>query len=137
MISITRSRRLFALLLLRANQATLDDGDDDSARMAHRARLLERLESTPGRHLVLVRYAPGHSTHAEWVQNGADIDGARVVWARALDPARDRRLRAYFRDRRAWLIAPEDARAELVPYPGAPTLGGGSGTQPAPESVRR
>jgi hypothetical protein len=69
-----------------------------------RAEILRRLEAEPGRHLVLVRYRQDHSPLDEWVQNAADIDGARVVWARELQPAQNRSLLNYFRDRRAWLL---------------------------------
>jgi hypothetical protein len=38
-------------------------------------------DARPGRHLVLVRYRSSHNPHFEWVHNGADIDGQRIVWA--------------------------------------------------------
>ena len=47
-----------------------------------RADILKTLQAEPGRHLVLVRYGQEHSIHQEWVYNEADLDAARVVWAR-------------------------------------------------------
>ncbi|MCU0578537.1 MAG: hypothetical protein MUF69_03230 [Desulfobacterota bacterium] len=85
-----------------------------------RARLLKALEQTPGHHLVIVRYGPGHSPHQEWVYNRADIDQARVVWARAMDPEADGALRRYFRDRRAWLLQVEAAQISLNTFPADP-----------------
>jgi hypothetical protein len=69
-----------------------------------RARLTRQLEQTPGRHLVLVRYAPDHNEHWEWVYNGADLDAAQVVWARELGGEPDRALRTYYADRTVWLL---------------------------------
>ena len=70
----------------------------------HRARMLERLTRSEGRHLVIVRYGPGHNPHLEWVYNEADIDQAKVVWAREMDPASNEALIRYFKDRRVWLL---------------------------------
>ncbi len=59
----------------------------------------------PGaRHLIFVRYAPGHDIHKEWVYNAADIDASPIVWAREMSPAEDQRLRSYFHDRQAWVV---------------------------------
>ena len=69
-----------------------------------RAKLLERLHSYPGQHLVLVRYKPGHSVHNEWVYNEADIDRAKIIWAREMDPASNAALLRYFKDRKPWLL---------------------------------
>ncbi len=70
----------------------------------HRARLVERLNETPGEDLVVVRYAKQHNPSHEWVYNGADIDGSPIVWAREMDPERNRRLLDYYENRRIWLL---------------------------------
>ena len=72
-----------------------------------RAAVLSRLEQVPGRHLAIVRYSANHNVHREWVYNDADIDAAKVVWARETDTANDRRLLSYFSDRRVWLVEPD------------------------------
>ena len=70
----------------------------------HRARMLERLTRFEGRHLAIVRYGPRHNPHHEWVYNEADIDRAKVVWARDMDPTSNEALVRYFRGRRVWLL---------------------------------
>jgi hypothetical protein len=82
-----------------------------------RARLLEMLEQDGDRHLVIVRYRPDHLVRCEWVYNRADIDGAKVVWAREMDPEHNRELLDYFQDRRIWLLEPDAERPTLSPYP--------------------
>jgi len=57
-----------------------------------RARLVQRLEAEGGRHLILVRYPAGHSTHDEWVFNGAELGEQAVLWARDLGPEQNARL---------------------------------------------
>jgi len=83
----------------------------------HRVRLLASLQKDRDRHLVLVRYGPRHNPNFEWVYNAADIDGAKVVWAREMDAARNRELLAYFNDRRAWLLEADAGPPRLTPYP--------------------
>jgi hypothetical protein len=75
---------------------------------ANRAATIESLKQQGGQHLIVVRYGPRHSSHQEWVYNEADIDHSRVVWAREMDPARNRRLLEYFKNRQAWLLDVDD-----------------------------
>jgi hypothetical protein len=91
-------------------------GEDPRAADTSRPGILRNLESDGSRHLVFVRYAPGHSCHTEWVYNRADIDRAKVVWAREVSSADDRRLRAYFADRKVWLLAADAVPPRLLPY---------------------
>lgn len=83
-----------------------------------RARLLRDLETTPGRHLVMVRYGPEHSPHEQWIYNEADLDGAKVVWAWEMGPQEDRELFDYYQDRRVWLLQADLKPRFLRPYPG-------------------
>ena len=85
----------------------------------YRARIVRQLEATPGKQLVIVRYAPGHMVHYEWVYNGADIDGGKVVWAREI-PGQDLTpLLRYFRDRKVWIVEADLHPPRLEPYPSA------------------
>jgi hypothetical protein len=82
-----------------------------------RADLIRRLEAHGGNHLIVVRYSDHHNPHQEWVYNDADIDTARVVWARELDANRNRLLLEFFRGRTTWLLEPDDEPLRLVLYP--------------------
>ena len=66
--------------------------------------MLERLTRSEGRHLLIMRYGPRHNPHHEWVYNEADIDRAKVVWAREMDPASNEALVRYFKDRQVTLL---------------------------------
>jgi hypothetical protein len=81
-----------------------------------RVRILRELEQSQGRHLVIVRYGPNHSPFDEWVYNRANIDGAKVVWAREMDAQADRELLDYFKDRRVWLFQADQQPRHLTPY---------------------
>jgi hypothetical protein len=81
-----------------------------------RAAIQNRLSLEPGKHLIIVRYEPDHNIHDEWVYNSADIDTAKVLWARELDEPQNAKLLAYFKDRTVWLLEPDNDNTELVPY---------------------
>jgi hypothetical protein len=74
------------------------------------------LSNTPGKHLIMVRYDEDHNLHDEWVYNGAEIDTAKVLWARELDPLQNAKLFAYFKDRQIWLVTPDSDNTYLEPY---------------------
>ena len=82
----------------------------------HRARVLERLKHTPGVHVIVVRYSPGHVVDDEYVYNRADIDRAKVVWARDMGHDKNEGLLHYFSNRQFWLLEPDLAPETLEPY---------------------
>ena len=82
-----------------------------------RAAIVARLSQTPGKHLVIVRYPEGYNVHDDWVFNGAEIDSAKLLWARETNPQQNQKLLDYFKDRKIWLIEPEEDNTELIPYP--------------------
>ncbi len=76
----------------------------------------QQLAQSPGKQLVLVRYWPQHIFQDEWVYNEADIDHARIVWARDIGPTEDQKLLHYYPDRTAWLLEPDATPPKLSPY---------------------
>ena len=55
-------------------------------------------------HVVLVSYGPKHEIYQELVYNRADIEHARVIWARSLSPESDQALVEHYRGRRIWKL---------------------------------
>ncbi len=105
-----------------------------------RSQLVERLQDTPGRHLVVVRYTTKHdASHHEWVYNAADIDQAKIVWAREMSPQDNQQLLGYFHNRRAWLLEADASPPRLIEHvrrlksPG-PTLSPSSESLPVAKS---
>jgi hypothetical protein len=74
------------------------------------------LEQASGDVLVFVRYAPQHMFQEEWVWNAADIDRARVVWARDLGPDENAKLLGYYPTRTALLFEPDARPMRLTRY---------------------
>ncbi len=73
-----------------------------------RAAMIRELSREPGDHLVLVRYQPtygvNHDVDHEWVYNQADIDAAKIVWARDMGDSQNLELLRYFHNRHVWML---------------------------------
>jgi hypothetical protein len=73
-----------------------------------RFEIAEELAAQPGQHLVLVSYNPDHNVHQEWVYNGADLEGGKVLWARSFGLEQDQPLLNYYRARKIWRLNADD-----------------------------
>jgi len=82
-----------------------------------RAQIARELGQKAGRHLIIVRYLPDHNLHEEWVYNSANIDEAKLVWARDMDKSENNKLLDYYKDREAWLLEVGAEKVNLTPYP--------------------
>jgi hypothetical protein len=106
---------LTTVFILTARVVKLGAGSGDNsswccappARHPGRADVLRDLLKQTGNHIVLVRYAPNHFFHDEWVYNDADIPGSRVIWSRLLSREENRAMVNYYSDRRVWLLEPD------------------------------
>ena len=101
---------------------------------SERVRIEARLEQCPRNQLVLVRYAPDHETHDEWVYNSADIDSSKVIWAREMDAASNRELIHYYGDRNVWLVEPDKQPVSVTPYPASALMS--ASTAPTTKGAR-
>ena len=97
----------FAVVTL-ASLLTADNrylfGSIDYHVRAQRASVMKRLKDVAGDALILVRYGPKHEIYQELVYNEADIDHARVIWARSLSPELDEKLVQHYAGRRVWML---------------------------------
>jgi hypothetical protein len=76
----------------------------------------KQLAAIPGEHLVLVRYSKDHNSGEEYVYNEADIDHAKIVWARDIPGVDLKPLLTYFRNRDVWLFEPDEDDSVARPY---------------------
>jgi len=82
-----------------------------------RARILAQLVSLKSGQLVIVRYSPTHNfLGLEWVYNEADIDGAKVVWARDMGAGQNEELVRYYKDRCIWMLDADETPPKLSRY---------------------
>lgn len=100
-----------------------------------RARIVSAVEHLPGQHLILVRYANDHIPDKEWVYNAADIDSAKVVWARNMGEEKNQELLQYFKGRVVWLLQADDSPPMLSRYPGTSGSSTGSGGSAARDAT--
>jgi hypothetical protein len=83
-----------------------------------RQKILNRLCSLPGNQLVFVRYSSTHDVLSEeWVYNKADIEHAKIIWARDMGTANNQELLNYYKDRQVWLVDPDAEPPQILPYP--------------------
>ena len=114
-IGTTRVVMLFAVLLAPFNL-------DNKSRFAtpdpiqFRSQFMNELDAMPGQHLVIVHYSPQHFVFREWVYNGADIDGSKIVWAREIPGVSLQPLFDYFHGRQVWLAEPDASPPRLSRY---------------------
>ena len=81
-----------------------------------RTAITRELEAMPGKQLLIVHYGPDHIPHDDWVNNRADIDASKIVWARDMGDRQNQELLLYFKDRRAWRIDADDPVVKLQAY---------------------
>lgn len=94
--------------------------ESEFASVLSREKFTPSLDADPNRSLVLVRYdSQTHQNDDAWVYNRADVEHAKVVWARELDPASNLQLIHHFAGRKVWLALPDEQPQRLVPYPEA------------------
>jgi len=101
---------LFVTLIVRVTTAMVHPGIEKTWPRGNRNRaaIVSSLEVLPGKHLILVRYAPKHDPKLEWVYNAANIDDSKIVWARDMDENDNQELLRYFKDRQIWTIFIDD-----------------------------
>ncbi|HLB89227.1 MAG TPA: hypothetical protein VJK29_16350, partial [Terriglobales bacterium] len=126
-IGLSRALVVLAVVMIPAHivKTTLEARHGVSWRdpaMPERARTVARLNAIAGQHLVLVRYSPEHNVHEEWVYNAADIDHAKIVWAREIPGLDLKPLLDYFRGRTVWVVNADTVPVQLQAYqsPAAP-----------------
>jgi hypothetical protein len=81
-----------------------------------RIQVARQLAEIKGPLLVFVRYSPRHIYQNEWVWNNADIDDARIVYARDLGPEEDQKLIRYYPNRQVLLLDPDAYIPQISAY---------------------
>jgi hypothetical protein len=115
-IGLTRVVMIFAVILapFHPHSATLKHSTPSG--IEYRTRIEAQLDSSPGNHLVIVRYSPLHGPLYEWVYNKADIDHAKVVWAREIPGLSLQPLLDYFGGRQIWLVEADSLTPQLLSF---------------------
>jgi hypothetical protein len=91
-----------------------------------RQTLEKGLEAGPGRHVVFVRYGLNSNSSSDdsvWVNNLADIDGSKVVWAHDMGQQNEE-LTRYFVGRKFWVLDVDKEPARFFAYEAAKNING-------------
>jgi len=115
-IGLGVARTAVLLLLFQTATAICDGLRHPTFGLRSRADVINKLSHMPGKHLIIVRYGPGHDINSEWVYNGADIDRSKVVWARDMGVEQNAKLLDYYRDRQVWRLTVDRDTEQLVVY---------------------
>lgn len=81
-----------------------------------REQIERRFEAIGGRHLILVRYVPGHSMHEEWIYNAPRPEQSRIVWARELEGVPLSVLTTAYPERIVWQLRVAPGSHSLQEY---------------------
>jgi hypothetical protein len=81
-----------------------------------RFQVLAKLEKEPRPQLLIVRYGLRQPLPA-WIYNPADIDSAKVIFARDYGPCGNLELLKYYANRQKWLLEVDGFEYKLSPYP--------------------
>jgi len=83
------------------------------ARTTDRGRLVRKLASMGGRHLIFVSYAEHWDSGREWVYNGADLDGSAVLFAHLRSDGENQQLIDRYPGRTAWIVRLGPAQTDV------------------------
>jgi hypothetical protein len=89
---------------------------DKSEWALRRAAMNQWLEQQSGPQLVFVKYGPAHHVALEWVNNGADLEHSKVLWARDLGAEHNRLLVKHLSGRTVWSLDADRRDPQLSPY---------------------
>jgi hypothetical protein len=118
-VALSRVIVIYAVASIAVHQADplrFPSSFPSSPQMVARSRIQATLEELPGQQLVIVKYSREHDVHLEWVYNKADIDHAKVVWAREIPGMTLEPLLGYFQTHRVWLVEPDASPPSLTPF---------------------
>jgi hypothetical protein len=95
---------LLALIVMMVSLCKTMHQDRSLAWNVQRTKVIDKLKQVEGQHAIIVNYSPTDVIHPPWEYNGADIDGAKVIWVRSMDRDLNCRLMEYFKNHHIWSL---------------------------------
>jgi hypothetical protein len=80
---------------------------------SRREVVAKMVEQNAGKHLVFVRFGPTCDVHECWIYNSAQVEDARIVWARSINEQADDQLRHALPDHSIWDLSIEQDEYRL------------------------